>query len=373
MFRRRNMIKLSVVAAVVALSVTACSPAEEPSDEPTVAPETPTELTVVRWASSTPVFGPEISTYTSIPVELGFYEEEGIRVEFQNLAGGAAASQAVAAGQADFSTSGNVPFYNAINNGFDLVGVCDSYPSYINSPAVPADSDIRTLKDLEGKTLGAVSLEATSIPLVKAMVENEGGDPNLVEFVATGLGAPAVAALQAGQVDGLALWNGPYASMEAGGIPLRKLESEKFNALRLGTIMIANRDFVEQNQDIITGIGRAFAKASIFAAENPEAALRIHWKQYPESKPTGVSDEEAVAQGLVVMNQAISDAAPPAGQQWCDIPPANAAALQEVLIDAGILQQGIDVEAHIFNELNDEMNDFDESAIRELAANYSID
>ena len=363
MNRIRNVSTVGVILASAALVLSACSSGGDDD-------EGSQDLQVVRWASSTPIFGPEIAMYTSVPLELGYYEEEGIKVEFQNLAGGAAASQAVASGQADFSTTGNVPFYKAVNNGFDLVGVCDSYPSYINSPAVPEDSPIKTLKDLEGTTLGAVSLEATSIPLVKAMVEDAGGDPSKIQFVSTGLGAPATAALEAGRVDGLALWNGPYASIEASGVPLRKLESDKFNELRMGTIMIANRKFVDANSELIAGIGRAYAKASVFAAENPEAALRIHWKVYPESKPTGVSDEEALEQGMVVMKQSLEDAKPPEGQQWCDIPSENAATLQDVLIDAGILTEKIDVDKQIFNDLNDEMNDFDAEAVRKDASSY---
>ena len=329
-------------------------------------------LEVVRWASSTPIFGPEIAMYTSLPQELGYFEDEGIEVKFQNLAGGAAASQAVASGQADFSTTGNVPFFKAVNNGFDLVGVCANYPSFLNSPAVPEDSPIKSLKDLEGTTLGVVSLEATSIPWVKAMVKQDGGDPSTIKFVSTGLGAPAIAALESGRVDGLALWNGPYGSIEAAGVPLRKLESDEFNKLRLGSIIITNRKLAEEKPDVIVGLGRAYAKGSVFAAANPEAALRIHWKVYPESKPTGVSDKKAVEQGLVVMEQALEDAKPPEGQQWCDILPEDASVLQKVLMDADILDKAIDVDKYILNDMNDEMNDFDADEIRQQAEDYKV-
>jgi len=38
-------------------------------------------------------------------------------------------------------------------------------------------------------------------------------------------------------------------------------------------------------------VARAIAKSSVFALANSDAALRNHWKMYPETKPQVVNDE----------------------------------------------------------------------------------
>jgi len=40
-------------------------------------------------------------------------------------------------------------------------------------------------------------------------------------------------------------------------------------------------------------------------AVNPEAAVRIHWKIFPESKPTGVSEREALLDNLAQLEARI--------------------------------------------------------------------
>ena len=43
------------------------------------------------------------------------------------------------------------------------------------------------------------------------------------------------------------------------------------------------------------------AKSTIFAHTNPEAAIRMLWEDYPESKPKGKSEDEAMKDALAVI------------------------------------------------------------------------
>ena len=43
------------------------------------------------------------------------------------------------------------------------------------------------------------------------------------------------------------------------------------------------------------------AKGFLFAFNNPEAAIRLHWRLHPESKPKGKAEEEALREQLYLV------------------------------------------------------------------------
>jgi len=53
----------------------------------------------------------------------------------------------------------------------------------------------------------------------------------------------------------------------------------------------------------VLGVGRALAKGYIFNQANPEAAIRITWKQVPTSKALNVPEDKALKNAIAV-NQA---------------------------------------------------------------------
>ena len=49
---------------------------------------------------------------------------------------------------------------------------------------------------------------------------------------------------------------------------------------------------------MLAGVARGIAKATVFGLANPEAAVRIHWKLYPASKPQSGDDANMGARPL---------------------------------------------------------------------------
>ncbi len=45
---------------------------------------------------------------------------------------------------------------------------------------------------------------------------------------------------------------------------------------------------------MVEAIARGVAKASLFTATSPQCARQLHWKRFPQSKPTG-ADEATLA------------------------------------------------------------------------------
>ncbi len=155
----------------------------------------------LTWVVSSATFEAGTATQTSIPFVAGFFEEEGLEVELKSARGSALGAQLVVTGQADVVHAGtSVGLMVPASKGSPLVAFYNMITQNFQMPAVPEDSPIKTLKDLKGKKLGVIGQATATIPIVKAVLEDAGVDPNKeVTFVDVGYGAQAAAALEAGQ------------------------------------------------------------------------------------------------------------------------------------------------------------------------------
>ena len=122
-----------------------------------------------------------------------------------------------------------------------------------------------------------------------------------VKILAVGVGAPGRLALQQKAVDCLALWDTLQASIENSGMQLRRLDLPMVHEM-LGQTLATRDDQVTENAAMLVGFARGVAKATVFGLANPEAAVRIHWKMYPETKPQTGDEAKALKDALNVFN-----------------------------------------------------------------------
>src|SRR5262249_39633018 len=141
-----------------------------------------------------------------------------------------------------------------------------------------------------------------SVPFAKAVASSAGLDPDKdIKFLATGVGAPAAVALQKKEVDVLALWDTLQASLENRGLVFRRLDTPIVFEM-LGQTLATRDDYLAENPDVLVGFARGVAKATLFGLTNPEAAVRIHWKLFPASKPQGGDDAKLLKDALHVFD-----------------------------------------------------------------------
>src|SRR5690606_16511094 len=123
--------------------------------------------------------------------------------------------------------------------------------------------------------------------------------------------------------------------------------------------------------ELVTGYLRALSKSIVFAEENPEATVRIFWDIAPDSKPTGVSEDEALAQAVSVLQSRLQNILPADSESdtrygaWQS--PEQWTAYAEFLG----LSDGLEVESLYTTDLLDAANDFDVDAVREFARSYT--
>ncbi len=119
----------------------------------------------------------------------------------------------------------------------------------------------------------------------------------------------------------------------------------------------------------VVKLGRGVAKGVEFAKANSEAAVRIHWKVFPATKPRGVSDEEALRQGMMNLN---------ARQKNIDIidglvgnsTTAQINGYMNLMITGGILKAPLPLNKFWDPSLLKDINDFDHEAVRKQARDY---
>ena len=242
------------------------------------------------------------SAHSSLPQALGYWKEEGLDVTVTSVEGSAAGMQQLAAGNLQIVSLGPEEIVIGREKGIKIKGFYVQARETIYRLVVPVDSPLQKVADLKGKTIGVPSLASGSVPVAKALVASVGLDPEKdIKLLAVGVGAPGRLALQQKTVDCLALWDTLQASIENSGMPLRRLDLPMIQEM-LGQTLATRDDQVTENASILVGFARGVAKATVFGLANPEAAVRIHWKLYPETKPQTGDDAKAMKDALNVFN-----------------------------------------------------------------------
>ena len=97
---------------------------------------------------------------------------------------------------------------------------------------------------------------------------------------------------------------------------------------------------LEARPEAFGALGRAVAKATLFALTNPEAAIRLLWKHYPSGAPPAAEREQAFRRELAALKvrlagQRIEGSSDP---RWGTITEKEAAAYQEFVLRAGRIE-----------------------------------
>ena len=110
-------------------------------------------------------------------------------------------------------------------------------------------------------------------------------------------------------------------------------------------------------------LDRVFYRGRIqrFAIANPEAAVRILWEVYPQTKPTGKDEATALADDVrALLSRAESWKLEKSGAKlWGESNEANYAAYNDFMLKWGIIKQPIAAKEMFTNDLIADINNFD--------------
>jgi NitT/TauT family transport system substrate-binding protein len=208
----------------------------------------------------------------------GLFEKYGLDVEIKPVESLAAARDLVVAGGADVFWSCPTIAIAAIAGGAPIRTIAQVKIPCTSVLLVPADSPIRDYKDLEGKTIAGISPACEAVIAVRSAAREVGVEFNLVTLA----GGPAIAALEAGRIDG-AILEEPHASIaELKGF--RVMFREAAEAIPCRTIN-ARTGFIAENADALRRMIKAIDEANDLINANPTADDIVEIAHVPTGAP----------------------------------------------------------------------------------------
>ncbi|NJD27403.1 MAG: ABC transporter substrate-binding protein [Chloroflexi bacterium] len=381
---RLSRVILAMTASVV-LFAQACTTTPATTPGPTgggqatpVATEAPTTKPVVTVRALLPfVRGPAFFAQM-IAEQNGYFAEEGIDIRWEPSEGSSFAVQQVIAGNADVAITitdnamlgfaQSPTFKNTYNMNGEATG-------HLNDTWALKSSGFDSMDDLRGSDIGVKDLAGGEVPGLRVALQKvgltEGTDYNIVPLGED----PAVQAeaLSSGKVGAfrvtflsLVAVKEAVASQGDELVCISCDESELISSL----IIIASNDLIENQPEVVAGLGRAIAKGTLFGLTNPEATVQIVMAAAPEQ-----TDADLVAAQLAATLAQHEPGPPPADRN--NFGYINAEGLQntmDVLLSPGNpsgLEAPIDLNAFHTNDFVDEYNDYDQAAIIAAAEDWT--
>ena len=177
---------------------------------PVPAAQAQTPLKKVTLVSST-VNPPSITNIYYLAAMEGAFKEHGLEVLLQQSSGSPSSVAAIISAKADFGSVAVTTLANAVAEGvkakmvvtgnFDFPGMILAQPS------------IKSIKDLEGKRMGASAIGSMEYAIAQAYLVKQGVDFSKITWVATRQTSNTVQALAAAQID--AAWMNTPAALPA--------------------------------------------------------------------------------------------------------------------------------------------------------------
>lgn len=337
-----------------------------------IAQQAPAEAQQKRQVSFGLSVGAVNSSYCMYPVAIraGFFAEEGLEVKVQPIPGAVTVMQTVLSGRLEIGGATPEPLLQLFERGNDeLVMIYNFIRRPTGSIAVLDESPIRKLEDFRGKKLGAQSLASSNIILTNGVLRQVGIDPKTeLTYLAVGMGTTALQAMRSGHVDGLAIFDSVYAQIEQTGAKLRYFVGHEQDRL-FAVQFIARKDAVKADPDLYRSLGRAMAKATYFAQQNPEACIRMLWQEVPSSRAVGVSEEQQMKNDLAILQRRLTLLVTPDSDKfgfgWYN--EKDIEAWNEFAVAGEIIKQKVDFKGRYTNEFVKDYNAFDRDQLARKA------
>ncbi|WP_456271971.1 ABC transporter substrate-binding protein [Bacillus sp. AK031] len=206
--------------------------------------------------------------------EKGYFEEQGLDVEII-MPGEAGADSIVASGQAEFGVGYQEGVTQARVQDVPLVSIAAVIQHNTSGFASPAEKNIETPEDFEGKTYGGWGSPVEEAVMASIM-KQENADVEKVDFVNMG-DSDFFTAVQR-DIDFAWIYYG-WTGIEA------ELRNEDINMIYLTDysekldyytpVLTTNEEMIAENPETVEAFVAAASKGYNFAIENPEEAAQI--------------------------------------------------------------------------------------------------
>jgi NitT/TauT family transport system substrate-binding protein len=222
-------------------------------------------------------------------VDKGFFKEENLTIEPQLAEGGAAIVPSVVSGDNEIGFSNTTSLIVARSKNLPLRIISQGDIGGTNADDAPdgllvaKGSDIRSAKDLEGRTIAVNTLQNVGPLTINRSLEKRGVDYRTVKYVEVPFPEMG-AALEGGRVD--AIWVvEPFVTQGRGSgfeVLFHPFE-ETARSLTVATYFTTER-YLEENRPVVDRFVRAMRKSLEYADSHPDDVRRIvtEYTEIPE-------------------------------------------------------------------------------------------
>lgn len=308
----------------------------------------------------------------AIATKLGWFAKDGIKVDLVPLPGSTDCVKLVATKELQASLPSVEPLAIIRPQGVKGKFFYTAYQANIYGIAVPEASPVKSITDLKGKKIGVTSMASAGVIVARALAKQAGMNPDSdVSIIVAGEAAQTAALLNSKQVDALSQFDTQYALTSNAGAKLRLLDHPEIRKFPSNGF-VALEDYLKNNRKEAVALGRGYAKGTVFAIANPEAAIRILWEVYPQTKSTGKDEATALRDDLITLEARAKNwrYEQVDGKRWGDNVEANYQAYLNWLLEQGIIKTKTDAKDIVTNELLDDIDNFDEKAVIAEAKAY---
>jgi NitT/TauT family transport system substrate-binding protein len=270
--------------------------------------------------------------------EKGFYRDAGLDVSIAAGKGSGSTAQLVASKATQIGFADGYVVGNAISKGLGIKTIASIYRRNPCAVVVLADSDIRSPKDLEGKSI-AITAGSGQFQQWPAFVKGAGLDGSKIKVVnldPAGVG-PALINKQVPAIAGYAQGYVPNIEIR-GKKEVRIFWYADFGVTAVSNGIVVHPDLIKSDPELLRAYVPPTIKGFLYARQNPEEAVKIvqkysetvnpeiaklemtySWKTWvtpnTKGKPLGWGSEEDWAQTVKVLHEYGGVANPPKTDQ----------------------------------------------------------
>jgi NitT/TauT family transport system substrate-binding protein len=261
-----------------------------------------------------------------IAQQMGIYDDTDVQVNFVSSEASIPAVAFLSNGDADLVMLDPNEVYAAATAGEPVSIIYEVMQQEAANIAVRADSDLMSLEDLRGKTVGLASDRDSATTAIGLFTVDMSLDD--ISTVVVGDSGPVVArALRDGQID--AFVGGPedMAAIDAAGIPLRYM-TPLLISQSIGNSFVVFDANAEEKREVITNFLRGVAMANLATQIDPKATASMCAVVVPE-------EWEDPNVGWAIFDNSIRNLNLKRTKRWGELQPDIWADYQRPLIELG--------------------------------------
>ncbi len=214
-----------------------------------------------------------------IAVEKGFFEEEGIKVEFRDFPTASERLTALASGEVDFASVSAISTISLMSAGDKSFSVFGTPNSHLGQEGI-VGRNMSSIEDLKGKKV-AVTYSSSSHIMLLNILKEYGLVPNKDVQIINMAGGDIVSSFTTGEIDAVATWSPHFEKIqkvEGATILAKDTDTSIYKDYGFGAgpdILVIRNKFASDNPETTQKLVNGYFKAIDWVKDNPREAAEL--------------------------------------------------------------------------------------------------